>query len=157
MSGYLGAEAGHKVSAYMHQMMTNAEPIASAYMKQGELNESLKAQLESAYGDGKSAEEKDFAYQYMEALSDHATNAIIANFDDPAKLETVMDNFGKALFEPDMEEGASAYCSSMLARKLVIRSQEDPRIGQMVEGNPQLHMDFLYSLLDSMVKQPNAN
>ena len=99
-SSMLGPEVGLKVHSYYHSLMLGADPIAKKMIQDGTFD---KKAFEERHGDGYSADNQYFAYQFAVALADYAVQDIVGgknysvDLSKNTKLKQTMERFGKGI------------------------------------------------------------
>ena len=99
-SSMLGLEVGLKVHSYYHSLMLGADPIARKMIHDGVFD---KKGFEDRFGEGFSAENQYFAYQFAVALADYAVQELVGSknysldLTKNPKLKTTIERFGKGV------------------------------------------------------------
>lgn len=93
---YVGKHAAARVASYVYAMMTGAEPIAKAAIREGKFD--VESFLER-YNNGLDAQSQDFGYQMAFCLAAHASSYVAEN--GGANLDEVIERYGKVISKLD--------------------------------------------------------
>lgn len=98
----VGPKAGQRVSEYVYSLVTEAEPLAVEAMSDEGLSKPSLARLKAKLGEGRSAPEQTFAYQFASSVAAKAAAMIARAPEDVRGLADVAARFGKAVLAPEL-------------------------------------------------------